>query len=383
MMRVRPIRNLVSVFIALAIAAACQSSAVTVSRTPVPLTQPVPPSVKPLPSLINPTSSVPLETNSTATQTGPTPSASIDMSLRGKLLLSDYDLGITQIDLATKQISQIFHPPENGFVGSAVLSPDGQEFFLIYSRPRGIREPHYGAASLYTLSGDVSGEPIPLLKEDDYDNYYYSPSWSPDSQSLYYGRLYQPLPGIPAAQPTGYFLDRYMFSSNSTQTLISNVLNVRISSDGKNLFYVSVDPDTTLSNIYKATPEGSNPQSLLPEGENWIINSMALAPDGETLVFSSADDSVFPRSLSWLDKLLGVGIAQAHDVPSDLFIMKVGEIPRQLTHLGDSGFAEDFSPDGQYITFTCGSGTYIIRADGSGQTKISSLASFGGVQWVS
>ncbi len=382
MIKVRPARLLSNILWMLIVLTACQGGTATLPPMSVPFDQPVTPTANltPLPPI--PAASTLMARSNPTAQPAPTLSVPAGVNLNGRLLLSDANLGIIQLDLATKQVTRIFRPPENAFVGTAVLSPDGQRFFLVYSRPRELQDPHYGAASLYLLPADGAGEPVPLLKVDDYNNYYYSPWWSSDSQSIYYGRLYQTFPGTPPTQPTGYFLDRYTFSSSSAQTLISNVLNVRISKDGRKLFYVSIDVDTTLSNIYVANPDGSNSRSLLPDGENWIIDSIAVSPDGESIVFSSADKSEFPSSLSWIDGLMGVEVAQAHNVPSDLFIMKVGEAPRQITHLADSGFAEDFSPDGHWIAFTCGSGTYIIRADGSEQIQISSVQSFGGFQWV-
>ena len=125
-------------------------------------------------------------------------SAPSGLSLSGKLLLSDYNLGIARVDFSTGKISQVFHSPENGFVGAAVLSPDSQTFFMVYSRPRDLKDPQYGSTGLYTLPIDGSGQPSPLLKEDNSGNYYFSPLWSSDSHSLYYGRLYDPYTNLPA-----------------------------------------------------------------------------------------------------------------------------------------------------------------------------------------
>ena len=383
------LRNFLCVLGIVFILAACQN-AVAPSPTPLPAqvapapTQGPPPTVStassgltPQPPIVSGTS-VPM----VATSTSPTLSVPSSLNLKGKLLLSDYNVGILEINLSTRQIRQLFRAPDNGFAGPAVLSPDGQTFFLLYSRPRDVQSPNYGSASLYTLSGDGSGQPSPLLKQEDSSNYYFSPTWSPDGKSVYYGRLYSPFTGTPATQPTGYFLDQYALPDGPAQDLVTNTLSVRISEDGKKMFYVSVNPDTQLSNIEVANLDGSHPTGLLPGGENWIVDAFAVSPDAKTIVFSSADKSSFQSSLPWLDRLMGVQVAQAHNVPSDLFIMNVGGSPHQLTYLADSGFIMDFSPDGQSIAFTCGSGTYVIRPDGSEQTQISSAMSFGNLQWV-
>jgi Tol biopolymer transport system component len=158
---------------------------------------------------------------------------------------------------------------------------------------------------------------------------------------------------------------------------------VRLSADGKRLFYVSFYPNTQLSNLYVVDADGANPRRLLPGGDDWIIDSLAVAPDGESVVYSSLSSDSPLSKLSWLDKLMGVQVAQAHGgVPSDLWIVKDGQAPLQVTHFADYGFVEDFSPDGQFIVFSCSRGVYIMRPDGSGQTQIISEPVYSTLQWV-
>ena len=85
---------------------------------------------------------------------------------------------------------------------------------------------------------------------------------------------------------------------------------------------------------------------------------------------------------SLLYELMGVRIASAHNLPSDIWIMKIGEASKQLTHLDGYGFVADFSQDGQYIGFSCDTGVYVMRSDGTGQTKVSNEPSFSMLQWV-
>jgi hypothetical protein len=67
--------------------------------------------------------------------------------------------------------------------------------------------------------------------------------------------------------------------------------------------------------------------------------------------------------------------------PGDLWIDQVCNAPQQLTHLAAYGFIEDFSPDGQFIVFSCSSGVFLMRSDGSEQTKIISEPVRGNLQW--
>lgn len=304
-----------------------------------------------------------------------------DLSPTGKLILSDYNTGISEFDFTTMKLVPRFHPPNNGFVGPSVLSPDGKTFVMIYSIPRDIGDPQYGAADLYTLAADGSAEPKLLLNTTESGDYYFSPWWAPDGQSIYYGRLYTPISGTPT-KPTGYFLTRYAYPKGPAQELHDNVLSVRISADGTKLFYVSVNPQTTLSNIYVTDLDGKNGKAVLPDGETWIIDSIAISPDGQSVTFNKGVQETSQSGMSLLDLLLGTRIASAHNLPSDIWIIKLGGTPQKLTDLEGYGFVADFSPDGQYIAFSCDSGVYIMKSDGTRQTKVSNVANFSMLQWV-
>jgi hypothetical protein len=305
-----------------------------------------------------------------------------DFNLSGKLILSDYNTGISEFDFSTKTMVSKFHPPNNGFVGSTVLSPDSKTFLMIYSIPRDIGDPQYGAADLYTLSADGSGEPKLLLNTTQSGDYYFSPWWAPDGQSIYYGRLYTPISGTPT-KPTGYFLVHYALPGGPPQDLITDILGVRISANGKKLFYISFDQQTTLSNIYEADLDGTNAKSLLPEKETWIIDSIGISPDGQSVIFNRGMPATSQSGFSLLYELMGVHVASAHNLPSDIWIAKSGVTPKQLSHLNGYGFVADFSPDGQFIAFSCDTGVYVMRADGTEQTKISNVSSFSMIQWAS
>jgi len=356
------VRRLFIIMVAMFVLQACQGAAQTLLPTSTPL--PAADSAQ----VITPT--VPLIAALPA-----------GFNLSGKLILSDYNSGISEFDFLMMTLLSKFRPPNNGFVGPAALSPDGKTFLLIYSIPRDIGDPQYGAADLYTLSADGSSEPKLLLNTTESGDYYFSPWWSPDGQSVYYGRLYTPLSGTPT-KPTGYFLVRYALPGGPPQDLTTDILGVRVSGDGKKLFYVTVDPQTTLSNIYEADLDGTNAKSLLPENENWIIDSIGVSPDGGSVIFNRGMPAASQSGFSMLYELMGVRVASAHNLPSDLWIVKSGETPKQLSHLNGYGFVADFSPDGQFIAFSCDTGVYVMRVDGTEQTKISNDPSFSMLQWA-
>jgi dipeptidyl aminopeptidase/acylaminoacyl peptidase len=372
------IMSILAVTIALS---ACESGAAT--PPPTPLTFAQTPGAAPM--VGTPATSAPIATaQGYATQPyQPIILMPPGLKLSGKLIFADYRVGIVRFEFSTRKIVPIYQLPPYSFVNSVMLSPDGRTLLMAYGPPPDPNNPQYVASGVYTLFTDGSGEPSLLLADDANGDFYFSPRWSPDGQYIYTGHFVSPpLQGTPATKPFGYYLIRYALPQGPAQDIHTGALAAGSSADGKQIFYVSINVDTMLSNLYSADPDGANARSLLPGGENWIIDSLAVAPDGKSIVFSNANTGPAQSSLPWFDQLMGVQVAEAHSLPADLWIVQVGEKPRQLTHLADYGFVEDFSPDGQYIVFSCSSGVFIMRPDGSGQTQIISEPVYGSIQWV-
>jgi Tol biopolymer transport system component len=110
---------------------------------------------------------------------------------------------------------------------------------------------------------------------------------------------------------------------------------------------------------------------------------MGVSPDGQSVIFNRGMPVTSQSGFSLLYDLMDIRVASAHNLPSDIWIAKSGETPKQLSHLNGYGFVADFSPDGQFIAFSCDTGVYVMRADGTEQTKISNVSSFSMLQWAS
>jgi Tol biopolymer transport system component len=372
MVRRSSIYTLVGIFVLAIILAACGNGASTPASSPAPVSQTA-------------------STAPTAAAAGftiqpyqPTISVPPDLNLSGKLIFADYRLGIGEFDFSTGEIVPIYRPPTGAYIGAVVLSPDGQTLLMAYTPPPDPNNAQYiPVSSLYTLPAGGSGEPSLLLADTESADYYYFPWWSPDGRYIYCGRYISPMTKVTPAPTPGYYLTRYTFPDGAAQDLLQGVLAARISADGTKMFYISMDLTTLLSNVFVADPDGGNSKALLPGGNTWIADSLAVAPDADSVIFSSSTDNPQPGAQSsWLDRVLGVHVAEAHNVPSDLWIVRGDGSPEQVTHLGDFNFVEDFSPDGQYVVFACGSGVYIVKADGSGLVQIFSEPFSGTVQWV-
>jgi Tol biopolymer transport system component len=132
-----------------------------------------------------------------------------------------------------------------------------------------------------------------------------------------------------------------------------------------------------------AGADGSNPRKLVPGDDSlWTIDAPVFSPDGRTIVFSGVANQP-QASTSWLDRLLGVRVAQAHNVPSDLWMVSVaGGEPANLAHVNDIGLFPAFSPDGQHIAFLSLTGVYVMDPDGAQLAQISAPGGAGTLQWI-
>ena len=95
-----------------------------------------------------------------------------------------------------------------------------------------------------------------------------------------------------------------------------------------------------------------------------------------------------PAAYSWLDRLLGVGLAEAapdrHNVPSDWWRVAVnGGQPQRLTQLYDMGLYGAFSPDGRYLAFVTVTGIFVMDLTGDKLTSLlSGTGTYGTLAWL-
>jgi Tol biopolymer transport system component len=212
--------------------------------------------------------------------------------------------------------------------------------------------------------------------------------WSPDGRYVYYVHL------TTTSDASGFItnlmtMERLAYPDGSSEVLAHDVYWPRLSPDGLRLVYVTSDPTSYSSKLFVANADGTDPKQIaLPE--NMLVDAPLFSPDGQWIIYSGIDFGT-PAPLSWMDQLLGVRVASAHNIPSDWWRVPVaGGQPEQLTQLYDSGLYGDFSPDGQYFVFTSLSGLFVMPApvqpelpEDSGLTLIvSGTDAYGTVAWV-
>jgi Tol biopolymer transport system component len=172
------------------------------------------------------------------------------------------------------------------------------------------------------------------------------------------------------------------YPNGQPQRLLDDATWPRLSPDGKKLAYISFNPQTGENNLGIADADGSHPHLVMPAGAFLAVDAPVFSADSQMIMFSAVGGPRLP-SLSWLDQLLGVQIAEAHDVASDWWRVSIdGGKPERLTHIGDIGLYADFAPDRQYVAFASLSGIFVMKPDGSNLTQLVRDAIGGSICWT-
>ena len=159
----------------------------------------------------------------------------------------------------------------------------------------------------------------------------------------------------------------------------------RLSSDSTRLLYVSLDPVSGRNELFQANADGSNPQPVVFSGP-WIpdlIDAPIYSPDGGSILFS-APGPVQSYQPKWFDKLMGIRIVKAHNVPSDWWRVSVsGGVPTRLTQIQTINLFASISSDKKHIASLSGEGLFVIDPDGSNLTRLLFAPGVSGtVSWI-
>ncbi len=304
-----------------------------------------------------------------------------DLRLSGHLIYVQIPRQIIQLDLASGQQTVLFEAPGNGFVSAAQVSPDGKRLVMTYAPPK---DPSLQSVStdLYVLPADGSAAPQILLQRADPKEDFFNPVWSVDGRYIYYSHLVPDPSADRKYTNFKYDLERVAYPGGQPQKLIESAFWPRLSPDGSKLAYVSFVPSTNSNDLYIANADGSNAQLVMPAGAFFAVDAPVFSRDGQTILFSAVGAPQLP-GLSWLDQLMGVQIAEAHNVPSDWWRISInGGKPQRLTNVNDTGMYADFAPNGQHVAFVSVSGIFVMKPDGSNLTQLVKDAVGGTISWT-
>jgi Tol biopolymer transport system component len=140
-----------------------------------------------------------------------------------------------------------------------------------------------------------------------------------------------------------------------------------------------MDPAAGTNKIFLANADGRNAQEVTLSGA-WtpdIIDAPIFSPDGQSILFSapSPPQTSAPR---WVEKLLGIQVAEAHSIPSDWWSVPLtGGIVTRLTNIRATGLFASISPDKRYLASYSGSGLFVMNPDGTNLTLL--ISDMGGI----
>jgi Tol biopolymer transport system component len=314
----------------------------------------------------------------------PRPPAWADLNLTGSLVYSQGTLGLMSLDLETGEKIALLQSDEKIWLSAAATSPDGQTIALAYSPPPTGQDVQLGYTGLYGIPADGSAtSPTPILERTNPQESYFSPEWTPDGKYLYYAH-FVPIFDEAAGNSFKYTIERipYPPQASAPEIIVEDAIWPKVSPDGNTIAFLKFDTVAYTQELYLSDIDGGNPTPLLPAGEFPSVDAQFFSPDGKTIIFNAVGEGQAP-ALSFIDQLMGIQAADAHNVPSDWWSVTLGanEPPVRLTQLYDTGMYGDYSADGNWVAFIAASGIYVMKPDGTEVTPLIPIDALGTLEW--
>lgn len=305
-----------------------------------------------------------------------------ELGLQGRLVYSQTEKGLWQVDLQTGKVSRLWKPPKNALLYGVAVSPDGGSIAVGYS-PTGKTE-GLGWPDLYLLSGDGS-DPRPLRQHRaGFESFDY-PAWSPDGQWLYYTHsdvvINQDLSfGDPVVN-----VERIQPGVGEPEIVISNAEQASISADGSRITYLRFDLESYKRSIWMANIDGSEAVELLPETRFFDVAYPKFSPDGQLIAFAGSGPlqsaSFQPEPWNLLNWLFGAQTAYAHGLPGDFWTIPItGGEPTKLTDWSSDGWALSWSPDSGNLALMRLGGLFVRDAT-TDPVLLTETPEHGGLDW--
>lgn len=272
------------------------------------------------------------------------------------------------LDLATGELKTIFAATQDAWIYYLTVSPDAKQLIMSYTPPS--QPGAESTTSLYVLSLEEEAAPQILFTPPTPYDRYTQVEWSPDGQYIYFVSYNHNIQ--PADQPyPDFHIFRMAYPGGQPEKIIEHAFWPRVSSDSSRLVYISLDPVSGTNQLFLANADGSNPQEILLSGiPAEIIDAPIFSPDGQSILFS-APIPVQSYQPHWLDLIMGVQMAKAHNVPSDWWSVPIsGGTVTRLTQLQTIKLFASISPDKEHIASLSGEGIFVMDPDGSSVTQL-------------
>ncbi len=296
-------------------------------------------------------------------------------------------MDVQSLDLGTGAVTTLFQSVPDGYIDSAVVSPDLKQIIISYAPPYLQQGTLFNPLALFSMPVDGSQPPqqlFPLPLKNDQE---IEPVWSPDGKSIYFVLVNN---GVPPAEPNQHYpiyqIYRVAYPDGQPEKILEKAYWPRPSADGSQLVYVSENPDDMTNQLFVANSDGSNPHQIMLSGAYVprIIDAPMFLPDGKTILFSAPTP---PQSsaIPWLGWLFGARPASAHTLSSEWWSVPVsGGAITQLTHIQTPGLYASISPDNRTIVSFSTNRIFVMNPDGTDLTMLISDTggNMGTVNWI-
>jgi Tol biopolymer transport system component len=292
---------------------------------------------------------------------------------------ASYFLSIRKLDLISGEIRTIFTTTGDDWIYYLSVSPDAKQLIMAY-----MPTSQGSSRALYSVALDGTVSPQYLFSPPTPDDHYVHAEWSPDGKYIYYAH-YNYNVRLPNGIDPVYDIFRMSYPHGRTEKIADNAFWPRVSSDSTRLVYVSTIPESGKNELYVANADGTNATRIALTGSSVpeIIDAPIFSADGGSVIFS-APPPVQAYQPNWFDKLMGIQIVKAHEIPSDWWSVPVdGGTPTQLTQLQTIRLFASLSPDKKHIASLSGEGIFVMDETGSNLTQLLfEPGALGTVSWI-
>ena len=322
-------------------------------------------------------------------QTTKVPITWANLNLSGRLVYINTDLsdsitspGIHVLDLATGEATTIFHSPEGGWIFYAAITPDAKWLTISYAPPS--QPGSLSNRALYIMPLDKTESPRLLITPPTPSDHYTQVEWSPDGKYIYYVHYNASDQPDRQLNPV-YSIFRMTYPDGPPERIVDHAFWPRLTSDSSRLVYVALDPVSGRNELFLANADGRNSQRVTLSGSEIpeIIDAPIFSPDGQSILFS-APPPLQAYQFNWFERLMGIQVVKAHNIPSDWWSVRVtGGAPTRLTQIQTINLFASISPDHNHIASVSGEGLFVMNLDGSNLTQlIFDTGVYGTVRWI-
>ncbi len=312
----------------------------------------------------------------------PSPSTAGPPAVGSGMLLIVRGDNIFSMDADGKQEVQLTHESNSNFANNPAFSPDGS--LIAYTHHVAPQGNEWGGAELHVMQADGGGDKtlVPIKSKGERAE---TPAWTPDGKAIYFAH---DVPVIDASNRyTGdnLTIERIDLAGGEPRVVVKDAIQPTLSASGA-FAWLNYNVADSSFKLMVGGMDGSQARQLLSDKDFQAVYSLALSPDGKTVLFAGSGRTnsrvAFSGAIAAALNPLVPGNAEAHGLPWDPWVIGAdGAGLKKLAGIGSDEMSLAWSPDGQLIALSNLSSTYLMRADGSGLTRLLTRGDPGGLSW--